>query len=209
VEILTVLGIAAVLAGISIAALGGMKTRANFNAAASLLSADLNAARQRAITEQARVVAVFLHAGSGVAPNANPDRYVVYVDAGDGFNIATFTPSTPASSTVLSDQTLVYPVSFMPAASGSYAFAAPTGGNVVSLAAPFGAVPAGTPCSFGAGAYSAPYNNRCAVVFQPDGSATFSSGATNGSVAFADLSVQSRFAIVGLVGPTGAVRSFP
>lgn len=190
-ELVVVVAVFLVLAGMTLVALGGMRSRAAFGSAAALFPADVRALRHKAIAEQRRRVLLFL------AKEGGELRYIALAD-----DTATSAEDLdPTASSVTSrvevDRTF----------NGNVALG-PAGGRGKPFLAPFSSVPHATPCSFCLDGFALPWRTRGLLIFRTDGSIGFSGGGPAGVLSLFDTDAPVRRASVAISGATGIVRVF-
>jgi prepilin-type N-terminal cleavage/methylation domain-containing protein len=205
IELMTVLGIIGVVSSIGILAISGMKKRGNFSGASTQFVTSLRRVRAEAFSRGLPTVLVV---------DAGNHRYWGLADVGGDFDIAQFDIANPQTP-------LNHPAS---------------GDDVVLLDETLGATGAGTtatgvyfgPSSGYGSALAPPYNtftgwnsacNVClagsklgAIVFEPNGGASFSNGVTDGAL----ITIQGDLAGTSghgslttlVIGRTGSSESF-
>jgi prepilin-type N-terminal cleavage/methylation domain-containing protein len=169
IELMVVLLIVGVLAGLSVSLFGRQKPRAQLGGQALELRAVLHQSRQVALSTGTQVVVMAFP--NEVTP-IGTGRFVVYQDADFTLfstaavvNFATYDPKTTAigpRSQVLEVLDLQNGVVVGPAAGQ---------GAGATMPAPFTGIPIDTACPFCTGA-----DGRGAIVFQPNGTVTFQAG---------------------------------
>jgi prepilin-type N-terminal cleavage/methylation domain-containing protein len=166
IEMGVAMAILGIMAGLSIAALSGLKKRGNFVSATGDLIEGLRLARAEAFSRQAPCVFVVDTVGN---------RWWSIIDVANTFTLGTFAPATPAPSPaiLLGSGTLPTGVIFGP--SGS-----PGGYGADYLPSPYGGVPGDTATSAPA---TYPYCTFClasgfgSITFYGAGSALFSANS--------------------------------
>jgi prepilin-type N-terminal cleavage/methylation domain-containing protein len=198
-EMAVAMAIFTVLAGISFAALGGMKKRASYSNATTELAMAVKRMRAEAMGRGVSTVFVVDTVGKRwwglVAPDA-------------GFDLATFSPTAPGK--VLVSGTLPSDVSFGPTT------------NLPALSAPFSAVPVTTTATAPAPRYcsfcraTGANTGFGAVLFSSSGTAKFTldSSSASASAIGHQFSIQgvsgalTRTFTVAIIGRTGVIEVF-
>lgn len=170
IETMTALVIVGVMAGLSIAALSGLKTRGNFVSATGDLLEGLRLTRAEAFSRQGPCIFVIDTAGN---------RWWSIADVANSFSLTAFNPATPAPApaVLLASGTLPASVTFGPT----------TGYGSANLPVPYAGVPGntsgGTPappfgyCTFClSGGTNSGYGS---ITFYGAGSATFSNNSSS------------------------------
>lgn len=213
VEMMTVVGIIAVVSTLAAVSISRARPRANLAGAASDLQALIHGARQQALVSGNDVAVLFF---PGYSPEADVvGRVVVYEDGDHDFfddaaavNFAAYKPGdlgAGAKSEILSTLDLPSPVRIGPAAGM---------GAAAVLPAPLAAVPVNLDCTFCEGDKD---DRRGALVFDARGRARFYSkngaplAVDGGSVSLEvpDLGAggKNQVRTLAVVGSTGAVRA--
>jgi hypothetical protein len=205
VEMLTVLALIAIFAGLAVSALGGLKQRGNFVSSSGDLLEGVRQTRSEAFSRGSPCIFVI---------DATRQQWWSIDDVAGTFSIATFNPATPAPApaVLINSGTLANNVTFGPSAA--------PGGYGVALPAPFAGVP-----SF-SGSSPAPAFNHCsfcstnsgdvtgAITFFGSGGAIFSAGPA--SATGQQFSIQApkptgsglQIMTIAVIGRTGAIASF-
>jgi prepilin-type N-terminal cleavage/methylation domain-containing protein len=133
IEMVVAMAIVGIMAGLSIAALSGLKKRGNFVSATGDLLEGLRLTRAEAFSRQAPCVFIIDTVGN---------RWWSIIDIANAFNLTTFAPATPAPApaVLLASGTLPTGVIFGP--SGT-----PGGYGATYLPAPYGGIPGNTSTS--------------------------------------------------------------
>jgi prepilin-type N-terminal cleavage/methylation domain-containing protein len=199
-EMLVALAVLATLAGLSVAALGGLKNRGRFVSGSGAVLEGLRLTRSEAFSRGAPCVFVVDTAGG---------RWWSIADLDNNFSLATFNPTNPAPTpdVVIASGTLPSTVSF-----------GPSSGYGKSLPQPFAGVPS---FSGSSPAPALPYCSFCAngpagfgaVTFFGAGGASFSGGP---SAIGQQVSVQApqnsgpgfQIMTIAVVARTGAITNF-
>ena len=197
IEIVVVLGIVAVIAGISLGSLNKMQTRASYGVASNELVSGLRRTRAEAFGRATQTAFIIDTVGG---------RWWG-IEAAIGFSVDTFNPASPG--TVIVSGTLPTGTSFGPTAGYAQALAAPLAG-VPMLSA---ASPNYLYCSFCNP--STPNVGFGMVTFQPGATATFS-GLSSAAAAkvgqqftlTGTASGPARYMAIAIVARTGATQVF-
>jgi prepilin-type N-terminal cleavage/methylation domain-containing protein len=204
VEMMVAIVVIGILGALSVAALGGLKSRGNFVSSTGDLVEGVRRTRAEAFSRGSPCVFVIDTAGN---------RWWSIVDFALSFSLASFNPATPAPAPdiLLASGTLATNVSFGPSGSpGGYGAALPqpyVGVPAYSGASPAPAFPY---CSFCSTTTPAGYG---AITFYGSGGAVFSGGPTAVGHQFtiqapkpggAGLQIMT----VAVVGRTGAIANF-
>lgn len=198
-ELAIVLGIIAILMGLSVASLQAVRTRASYSSVANEVVMAVKRARMEAIT-RGRYTAFILDR-SGAGPNGLHRYWTIQTT--NAFNLTTFSTNpaacnTPPACEILTSGTLPSGVAFGPDNYGA------------TLPAPLGtiALANSSPCSFCA---TTP-TNWGSILFAPGGAAAFSATPAGIGQQFTIVgtrdTVQPRVKAVAVVGRTGLIEAF-
>lgn len=182
VEMAVVTGIVAVLAALSLVAIGGWKARSEWASSGNDLVARLKEARTKAFGHGAPTVFV-LQRSTG--------RYWLLLDPNADFQLTSFDPANPAPA----PDTLLGAFELTPSSIG------PAGGYGTALPTPWAWVPAADPCTLcGTGDFGA-------IVFRDDGAAEVSGPLREGAsfTIYAPGRPRRTIAVASL---TGSIESF-
>lgn len=193
-EMLTALVIVGLLAGLSIAALGGLKKRGNFVSATGDLVEGLRLTRAEAFGRQSPCVFVIDTVNS---------RWWSIADVDNNFSLAAFNPATPNPSpdVLLNSGTLPTGVTFGP--STGY-------GATNTLPVPYAGITANVACSY---CVTSGGNTYGSITFYGAGSAKFSANNSSIGNQFTIQSAQPsgtglQTMTFAVVGRTGAAATF-